>query len=152
VRRGGNALPAQDLYRARACYAERLGLEPVDGRPGGLLYRVSGGEFAVFLSTGRPSGEHTQMAFEVEDIDLTVAELRAHGVVFEDYDVPGLRTRGGIADIHGHYPSRGAGGERGAWFRDSEGKLLALGQPVAPGAPPFARGGSVVLVAGGFGA
>ena len=46
-------LPAQDLARARAFYTERLGLEPVDERPGGLLYRVQGGEFAIFQSAGR---------------------------------------------------------------------------------------------------
>jgi catechol 2,3-dioxygenase-like lactoylglutathione lyase family enzyme len=123
-------LPAQDLDRARAFYAEQLGLEPVDERPGGLLYRVSSGEFALFLSAGRASGDHTQMAFEVADVEATVAELRAHGVVFEDYDAPGLRTRDGIADIEGNYPSKDARGERGAWFRDSEGNLLGLGQPV----------------------
>jgi catechol 2,3-dioxygenase-like lactoylglutathione lyase family enzyme len=123
-------LPAQDLDRARAFYAEKLGLEPVDERPGGLLYRVSNGEFALFSSAGAPSGEHTQMGFEVEDIEATVAELRARGVVFEEYDVPGLVTRDGIAEIEGNYPSKHARGERGAWFRDSEGNLLGLGQPV----------------------
>jgi|SRR5215218_2140294 len=123
-------LPAQDLERARAFYAERLGLEPVDERPGGLLYRVGNGEFAVFLSTGRASGAHTQMGFEVADIDATVAELRARGVVFEDCDVPGLRTRDGIADIEGNYPSKHSSGERAAWFHDSEGNLLGIGQPV----------------------
>jgi catechol 2,3-dioxygenase-like lactoylglutathione lyase family enzyme len=124
-------LPAQDLDRARAFYADRLGLEPVDERPGGLLYRVGSGEFVLFLSTGRSSGDHTQMGFEVDDIEATVAELRSRGVVFEDYDAPGLRTRDGIADIEGNYPSKGASGERGAWFRDSEGNLLGVGQPVA---------------------
>ena len=76
-------LPAQDLDRARAFYAEKLGLDPVDERPGGLLYRVSSGEFALFLSAGRASGAHTQIAFEVADLEATVAELRARGVVFE---------------------------------------------------------------------
>ena len=123
-------LPAQDLDRARAFYAERLGLEPADERPGGLLYRVGGAEFALFLSSGRSSGDHTQMGFEVEDIEATVAELRARGVEFETVDVPGLQTRDGIADIDGNYPSKGARGERGAWFRDSEGNLLGIGQPV----------------------
>ncbi len=123
-------LPAQDLDRARAFYADRLGLDPVDERPGGLLYRVSSGEFALFLSSGRSLGDHTQMGFEVEDIEATVAELRSRGVVFEEYDVPGLRTRDGIADIEGNYPIKGASGERGAWFRDSEGNLLGIGQPV----------------------
>jgi catechol 2,3-dioxygenase-like lactoylglutathione lyase family enzyme len=123
-------LPAQDLERARAFYAEKLGLEPVDERPGGLLYSVAGGEFALFLSTGQASGDHTQMGFEVADIEATVAELKARGVVFEDYDAPGLHTRDGIADIEGNYPSKHASAERGAWFRDSEGNLLGVGQPV----------------------
>ena len=122
-------LPAQDLERARAFYAEKLGLEPAEQRPGGLRYRVAGGEFALYQSGGAPSGEHTQMGFEVEDIDAAVAELRQRGVVFEEYDFPGLTTVGGIADIEGNYPSKGTG-ERGAWFRDSEGNMLGLGQPV----------------------
>jgi catechol 2,3-dioxygenase-like lactoylglutathione lyase family enzyme len=123
-------LPAQDLDRARAFYAERLGLEPADERPGGLLYRVGGAEFALFLSSGRSSGDHTQMGFEVEDIEATVAELRARGLAFEEFDGPGVRTRGGIADIEGNYPSKGASGERAVWFRDSEGNLLGIGQLV----------------------
>jgi catechol 2,3-dioxygenase-like lactoylglutathione lyase family enzyme len=141
-------LPAQDLDRARAFYADVLGLEPADERPGGLLYRPAhGGEFALFLSAGRASGEHTQMGFEVEDIEATVAALRARGVELETVDAPvaalrargveletvdapGLSTRDGIADIDGNYPSTGARGERGAWFRDSEGNLLGVGQPV----------------------
>lgn len=122
-------LPAQDLERARAFYSEKLGLEPAEERPGGLRYRVGGGEFAIFQSGGEPSGDHTQMGFEVEDIEAAVAELRQRGVVFEEYDFPGLTTVGGIADIEGNYPSKGTG-ERGAWFRDSEGNMLGLGQPL----------------------
>jgi len=122
-------LPAQDPERARAFYSEKLGLEPAEERPGGLRYRVAGGEFAIFQSGGAPSGEHTQMGFEVEDLEAAVAELRQRGVVFEEYDFPGLTTVGGIADIEGNYPSKGTG-ERGAWFRDSEGNMLGIGQPV----------------------
>ena len=59
-----------------------------------------------------------------------VAELKAPGVVFEDYDAPGLRTREGIADIEGNYPSKESTGERGATFRDSEANRLEIGQPV----------------------
>jgi hypothetical protein len=61
-----------------------------------------------------------------------VTELRSRGVAFEAYDFPGLRTVDGIADIIGNYPSQG-NGERGAWFYDSEGNLLALGQPMPAG-------------------
>ena len=60
---------------------------------------------------------------------LARAGLRARGVVFEEYDLPGMVTVDGIADIDGNYPSKGTG-ERGAWFYDSEGNLIGLGQPV----------------------
>jgi catechol 2,3-dioxygenase-like lactoylglutathione lyase family enzyme len=122
-------LPAQDLNRARAFYAEKLGLQPVEEREGGLRYVAAAGEFALFESNGAASGTHTQMAWEVEDIEATVADLRSRGVVFEEYDAPGLETVDGIADIEGNYPSKGTG-ERGAWFRDSEGNLLGVGQPI----------------------
>ena len=69
------------------------------------------------------------MGWDVPDVDGAVAELRRRGVTFEEVDAPGLRTVGGIADIDGNYPSKGRG-ERAAWFRDSEGNLLGLGQPV----------------------
>jgi catechol 2,3-dioxygenase-like lactoylglutathione lyase family enzyme len=114
-------LPTTDLERARAWYADKLGLEPVDERPGGLLYRVGGSDFALFASSGRASGDHTQMAFEVADLDATIAELEARGVVFE-YD--------GIVEVEGNYPSKHSSGERAVWVRDSEGNLLGIGQPV----------------------
>ena len=123
-------LPAQDLERARRFYAEKLGLEPVEERPGGLRYRCAGGEFALFESAGAPSGEHTQMAWEVDDIEATVRELRERGVAFEEYDLPGLATINGIAEVAGNYPSKGGVGERAAWFRDSEGNLLGIGQAI----------------------
>jgi catechol 2,3-dioxygenase-like lactoylglutathione lyase family enzyme len=122
-------LPAQDLERARAFYADKLGLEPAEERPGGLRYQLPDSEFVLFASAGAPSGDHTQMAFEVEDLAAVAAELRRRGVVFEEYDLPGLTTVDGIADIEGNYPSKGTG-ERGAWFRDSEGNMLGIGQTI----------------------
>jgi catechol 2,3-dioxygenase-like lactoylglutathione lyase family enzyme len=122
-------LPARDLERAKAFYRDKLGLEPIEERPGGARYRCGNGYFALFQSAGAPSGAHTQMAWEVTDIEATVAELRRRGVVFEEYDLPGLKTVNGIADIAGNYPSKGTG-EKGAWFRDSEGNLIGIGQPV----------------------
>ena len=128
--RTATRLPAQDLDRARRFYAEKLGLEPVEERPGGLLYRCGDTEFALFASEGAASGDHTQMGWEVDDIDSTVRELRDRGVVFEEYDFPGMRTVDGIAEVEGNYPSKGGIGERAVWFRDSEGNLLGIGQPV----------------------
>lgn len=123
-------LPAQDLGRAEAFYEEKLGLRPVERRPGGLRYECAAGEFALFESAGAASGDHTQMAWEVDDIEAVVAELKARGVVFEEVDLPGLRTVDGIADVEGNYPSKGGRGERGVWFRDSEGNMLGIGQPL----------------------
>jgi catechol 2,3-dioxygenase-like lactoylglutathione lyase family enzyme len=124
-------IPVQNLQRAKLFYAEKLGLEPSEETPGGLLYRCGDGEFALFESTGAASGDHTQMAWEVEDIEATVERLRARGVVFEEYDLPGLTTVNGMAEVAGNYPSKGGVGEKGAWFRDSEGNLLGIGQPMS---------------------
>ena len=124
-------IPAQDLQRARSFYAEKLSLEPSVELPGGLLYRCGEGEFALFESAGAASGDHTQMGWQVEDIEATVKWLRARGVVFEEYDFPGLRTVNGIAEVAGNYPSKGGVGEKAAWFRDSEGNLFGIGQPIS---------------------
>jgi catechol 2,3-dioxygenase-like lactoylglutathione lyase family enzyme len=121
-------LPAQDLARAKSFYRDKLGLTPSEERPGGLRYQCGNGWFSLFESAGLPSGNHTQLGWEVEDIEATVTQLRARGVIFEDYDLPGLETVNGIAKVAGHYPSRGGVGEKAAWFRDSEGNLLGIGQ------------------------
>jgi catechol 2,3-dioxygenase-like lactoylglutathione lyase family enzyme len=121
-------LPAHDLERARAFYRDQLGLEPVEERDGGLRYCCAAGEFHVFLSSGAASGTATQLGFEVEDIEAAVAELRERGVTFEQFDAPGYEMVDGIVEVGNNYPSKGRG-ERGAWFRDSEGNLLGLGQP-----------------------
>jgi hypothetical protein len=62
----------------------------------------------LFESAGAPSGAHTQLGWEVDDIEVAVAELRSRGVVFEDVDVPGLTTVDGIAEVSGNYPSKGS--------------------------------------------
>jgi catechol 2,3-dioxygenase-like lactoylglutathione lyase family enzyme len=112
-------IPAQDMERARRFYAEKLGLEPAEERPGGLLYRCASGAFALFESAGASPGTFTQMAFEVDDLDAVVADLQARGLEFE-YD--------GIAEVEGHYPSKGGRGERAVWFRDSENNMMGIGQ------------------------
>src|SRR5436305_1052837 len=120
-------LAARDLHRARKFYSEKLGLEPIEQRPGGLRYRSGNSFFVLFESAGTASGAHTQMGWEVDDIEATVAALKARGVVFEEYDLPGMKTVDGIAKIAGNYPSKGIG-EKGSWFKDSEGNLLGIGQ------------------------
>jgi catechol 2,3-dioxygenase-like lactoylglutathione lyase family enzyme len=123
-------LPVRDMNRARRFYSEKLGLEPSEERLGGLLYHGGSGTFALFESAGGADGSFTQMGWEVDDIEATVAELKRRGLVFEEVDLPGLKTVDGIAEVAGNYPSKGGKGERAAWFRDSEGNMLGIGQPV----------------------
>jgi catechol 2,3-dioxygenase-like lactoylglutathione lyase family enzyme len=120
-------LPAQDLERARRFYRDRLGLEPVEERGGGLRYVCGTSEFHLFASSGAAAGSSTQMGFEVEDIDRAVAELRGRGLEFETFDLGDLEVTDQIVVVPDNYPSKGTG-ERGAFFFDSEGNLLSLGQ------------------------
>ncbi|HEX5224486.1 MAG TPA: VOC family protein [Solirubrobacteraceae bacterium] len=123
-------LPAQDLDRARAFYSEKLGLEPVEERQGGLRYLCGPTEFHLFLSSGTPSGASTQMAFEVEDLEAAVTELRSRGVTFERFEMPGFEASGDTITAPDNYPSKGAA-ELGTFFYDSEGNLLGLAQPLS---------------------
>ncbi len=70
---------------------------------------------------GRGLGDAHPTRLGLDDLDSVVEQLRNNGVVFEEYDLPGFKTVNGIADI---------AGERGAWFKDSEGNLLAVGERV----------------------
>ena len=89
-------------------------------RPGGLRYECASGEFSLFESAGAASGDHTQMAWEVEDFDATVAELQARGVSFEEFGSSRSRAT-----------TRASGrGENAAWFRDVDGNLFGIGQPI----------------------
>lgn len=120
-------LPAQDIERARKFYEQKLGLTPEVVTPdGGAIYRTGTAGFSVFPSRGKASGDHTQIALVVADVTSTVAELKKSGVKFEEYDLPGFKTVGGIVDM---------GDDKGAWFKDSEGNLLALLQRTAVPAP-----------------
>lgn len=125
-------LPAQDLERARVFYRDKLGLEPVEERIGGLRYVCGATEFHLFSSAGAPSGASTQMAFEVEDLEATLAELRARGVSFERFEMPGFDVRDDTIAAPDNYPSKGTG-ELGTFFYDSEGNLIGIAQPVQSG-------------------
>lgn len=116
-------IPCADLDRAKAFYADKLGLTPAEEHPGGVFYGTSeGSRFFLYPTSGRASGDHTQMGWSVTDIEAEVRSLRDRGVEFESYDFPGFDRQSGIADT---------GGVRAAWFKDSEGNLLGLVQLAA---------------------
>jgi catechol 2,3-dioxygenase-like lactoylglutathione lyase family enzyme len=112
-------LPVVDPARAKAFYSDKLGLEPVSEAPGGNFYETGGTRFLLYPTQGRPSGAHTQMGFAVDDIEATVAALKARGVEFEEYDYPDFDIATRIATT---------GSIRAAWFKDSEGNLLGVAQ------------------------
>src|SRR5262245_52629917 len=115
-RRAHAILPTRDVDALRPFYEETLGLTPFLIVPGPVLYRAGAGTiFGISRSGGQASGTHTQVGFTVTDIDAEVADLKARGVVFEDYEMP--KTVDGIATV-------GAG--RAAWFKDPVGNLLGL--------------------------
>ncbi|MDQ3932646.1 MAG: VOC family protein [Actinomycetota bacterium] len=114
-------IPAADLARARSFY-ESLGAEVVrDLGEIGLVLSSGGYEFGIYPSPEAGQAAHTLASWLVDDLDREMADLRERGIVFEEYDLPSLRTVNGVADM---------GPERAAWFRDSEGNILAVAQSV----------------------
>jgi catechol 2,3-dioxygenase-like lactoylglutathione lyase family enzyme len=112
-------LPVSDLERAKRFYSEKLGLTPEREVSAGVFYLCGGTRFFVFPSEGKPSGTHTQMDLRTADIEAAVAELKARGVVFEEYDMPGIKTVNSVATF---------GNDKVAWFKDSQGNLLSIAQ------------------------
>lgn len=117
-------LPVKDMKRARDFYEGKLGLQPEGPKPDGkFVYRCgSGAIIALFPKEGGTKADHTALSFEVEDINRGIQELEKAGVVFEDYDLPGLKTVGHICVL---------GSEKAAWFRDTEGNYLCLHEDVS---------------------
>lgn len=117
-----SVLPAMDMQRARRYYADKLGLEPVEENEGGLMYRTAAGTaFLLYETENAGTAQNTAMCWIATDLDAEMAELRERGVVFEDYDLPGLKTENGVADM---------GNERSTWFVDSEGNICCISQRI----------------------
>jgi predicted enzyme related to lactoylglutathione lyase len=111
-------IPAKDIARARRFYEEKVGLVAREEIAGGVVYECAGQSW-IFLypSGGAGTSQASQAFWQVEDLDREVAELKARGVVFEDYDMPGLKTANGIATFHT---------SKAAWFKDTEGNIMAV--------------------------
>jgi catechol 2,3-dioxygenase-like lactoylglutathione lyase family enzyme len=93
-------LLATDLAAAREFYHDRLGLEVLEENEAAIVLRCGGGtQLDVTKSTTGTADTQTQASWQVEDIRAEVAELRSRGVKVEDYDMPGLKTEDGIADL-----------------------------------------------------
>jgi catechol 2,3-dioxygenase-like lactoylglutathione lyase family enzyme len=117
-------LPVIDMKRARDFYEGKLGFKAEGPKPDGkFVYRVGDGALiALFPKEGGTKADHTALSFEVKDIAAGIKDLERAGVVFEDYDMPGLKTVDHICVL---------GSEKAAWFKDSEGNYLCLHEEIA---------------------
>jgi predicted enzyme related to lactoylglutathione lyase len=113
-------IPASDIGRARTFYEQTLEFTPRQEIAGGVVYEF-GEKTACFLYPTPNAGtsKASQAFWQVDDVEREVADLKARGVTFEEYDMPGLKTVNGIAT---------AGGAKAAWFKDTEGNILAIVQ------------------------
>jgi catechol 2,3-dioxygenase-like lactoylglutathione lyase family enzyme len=115
-------LPATDVARARAFYEHTLGFRPSEEVAGGVVYKFADGTACVLYPTDNAGTNRASQAFwQVSDVAREVADLKARGVSFEEYDEPGMKTVNAIAT---------AGGAKTAWFKDTEGNILAIVQDV----------------------
>jgi predicted enzyme related to lactoylglutathione lyase len=111
-------IPARDMARARKFYEEKLGFRPKQEVAGGVVYEFGDHTSCFMYPTPNAGTSSASQAFwQVDDVDREVAELKAKGVTFEEYDMPGMKTRNGIAST---------GDGKAAWFKDSEGNIMAV--------------------------
>jgi predicted enzyme related to lactoylglutathione lyase len=111
-------LPARDVARARRFYEGQLGFQVKEEVNGGIVYESGKGTAAFLYPTPNAGTSAASQAFwAVEDVEREVAELKAKGVTFLHYDMPGIDMKGEIAT---------GGGAKAAWFKDSEGNILAI--------------------------
>jgi predicted enzyme related to lactoylglutathione lyase len=111
-------IPAKDMARARAFYEGRLGFVVKEETNGGVVYEF-GRHTACFLYPTPNAGtsQASQAFWAVDDVDREIGDLKARGVVFETYDMPGEKSTSGAVT---------AGGAKAAWFKDSEGNIMAV--------------------------
>ena len=114
-------LPASDIARAKQWWHDVLGRDPVyeDTEGEALFYDIGGTAVMVYRTDFAGTAQNTALNLMTDDLDRDMTQLRTHGVMFHDYDMPGLKTVDGVAEL---------GDERSAWFSDSEGNILAIGQ------------------------
>ena len=116
-------IPVADVARARRFYEGKLGLTPKEEYAGGVIYECGNGSWVfMYPSPGAGTSKASTAFWSVADVVAEVAELKARGVVFEEYSMPGIKTVNSIAT---------AGGAKTAWFKDSEGNILAVSQRIS---------------------
>jgi catechol 2,3-dioxygenase-like lactoylglutathione lyase family enzyme len=112
-------IPVSDVSRARRFYEDIVGLEPGEDYAGGVIYECGGTEAFLYPTPNAGTSRASQAFWQVKDVEAEVAELKKRGVQFEEYDMPGVTMKNSIAT---------GGGAKTAWFKDTEGNILAVSQ------------------------
>jgi predicted enzyme related to lactoylglutathione lyase len=112
-------IPVSDVSRARKFYEELVGLNPAEEYAGGVIYECGGTEVFLYPTPNAGTSKASQAFWQVKDVEAEVAELKARGVRFEEYDMPDMTMKNSIAT---------GGGAKTAWFKDTEGNILAVSQ------------------------
>ena len=112
-------IPASNVSRARKFYEQTVGLKPKGEYAGGVIYECGGAEVFLYTTSNAGTSRASQAFWQVHDVEAEVAELKTRGVKFEEYDMPGMSMKNSIAT---------AGGAKTAWFKDTEGNILAVSQ------------------------
>ena len=112
-------IPVSDVARARKFYEEIIGLRPKLEYAGGVVYECGGSEVFMYPTPNAGTSKASQAFWQVADVEAEVADLKSRGVKFEEYNMPGMKNS--IAT---------GGGAKTAWFKDTEGNILAISQRV----------------------
>jgi predicted enzyme related to lactoylglutathione lyase len=112
-------IPVTDLARARKFYESKIGLHAKEAYAGGVIYDCGGSEVFMYPTPNAGTSKASQAFWSVDDVEAEVADLKARGVTFEEYDMPGITMKNSIAT---------GGGAKTAWFKDTEGNILAVSQ------------------------
>jgi predicted enzyme related to lactoylglutathione lyase len=112
-------IPASNMARVRKFYEEIVGLKVKEEYAGGVIYECGGAVVFMYPTPNAGTSKASQAFWQVSDVEAEVAELKALGVKFEEYDMPGLTMKNGIMT---------GGGAKTAWFKDIEGNILAVSQ------------------------
>jgi predicted enzyme related to lactoylglutathione lyase len=114
-------IPVKDFARAKAWYADKLGLKPSkEYGDNGAEFELKGVHAFMYPTEYAGTAQHTIVSFNAPDLAADMKQMRANGIVFLDYDLPGFKTVDGVADF-------GEGGKN-AWCKDSEGNILGFVQ------------------------
>ena len=112
-------IPASNVSRARKFYEEKVGLRPREEYSGGVFYECGGAEVFLYPTPNAGTSKASQAYWVVDDVEAEVAELKSRGVRFEEYDMPGMTMKNSVMT---------GGGAKTAWFKDTEGNILAVSQ------------------------